>query len=103
MGQYWFLEKPLASKNRILYFARFQNYKYILIPKTYMKCFMCQTANAWLQQNVLCAGIANSLYQDINLPGPVTFWQLYSRDINIQTAGLTTFGTFKVNVLMPVL
>jgi len=27
------LEKPLASKNRILDFAQFQNYKYILISK----------------------------------------------------------------------
>jgi hypothetical protein len=34
MGLYWF-EKPLASKNRILDFAQFQNYKYILIPKTW--------------------------------------------------------------------
>jgi len=28
------LEKPLASKNRILDFAQFQNYKYISNPKT---------------------------------------------------------------------
>jgi len=33
MGLYR-LEKPLASNNRILDFAQFQNYKYILIPKT---------------------------------------------------------------------
>lgn len=34
-------EKPLASKNRILDFAQFQNYKYILNPKTPFSGFWC--------------------------------------------------------------
>jgi hypothetical protein len=34
MGSLPVLEKPLASKNRILDFAQFQNYKYISYPKT---------------------------------------------------------------------
>jgi hypothetical protein len=42
MGQIPVLKKPLASKNRILDFAQFQNYKYILILETRFSGFLGQ-------------------------------------------------------------
>jgi hypothetical protein len=54
MGQYWFLEKPLASKNRILDFARFQNYKYISNPETPFWDFWWLLAGRWSGAILAC-------------------------------------------------
>lgn len=88
-------EKPLASKNRILDFAQFQNYKYILNPKT-------PFSEIWRGDRSKLSGaiLARTLDEKIHLPGFIAFGKFDSRDVNIQAIGLTAFYTLEVHMLV---
>jgi hypothetical protein len=88
------LEKPLASKNRILDSAQFQNYKYIFIRKTSELRFL--TAR-WILNGAVLTG---ALDKEIDLLGDVSLWQFHQRNLHIQAVGLTASGALEMHVLM---
>lgn len=87
-------------KNTVLDICECQNYKYISIPENGDCRFILPFVGKSGRYTLSRTAVANTLNEEVDFAGAITFRKLYGRDVYIQAVGLAALHTLEVYMVV---